>query len=398
MRPKFGLGLLSARFDAGLLTPPKPLTEGLSARPVAIKRPTKILSIFLAAIIVCALADDSAAEARLRGALLTAEMATAEKLQSLKADGYNAIALVVKESEPAAVAADRTAAERIARAGLEMHYWIEVGRSPELADAHPLWMASLQGHHEWRRLHKELPHPRPGEVVKCYPWTPVLYREVFDAQLARVKKLLADRLSPATLFLNDLQGPPSACGCGNPVCRWTTDYGPIVTAARLGDDAAAKFVAEVQKIAGGQTRVVPVWASECEEHDKELDALCAGVGCYKGTCWKVYTRQLAPLAAEADAIGALLLYKEFQQDRPYYKQPAGWTRHALVHGFVEQPAKNGGPKVEPSRLIAVLQGWDVSQAEIAAQIDHARAAGAAGYVVALAKIDQSWTPKIVKWR
>ncbi len=142
--------------------------------------------------------------------------------------------------------------------------------------------------------------------------------------------------------------------------------------------------------------VIPVWTTECEEHDK--GALCAGVGCYKGTCWKVYTRQLTPLAAEADMIGALLLYKEFGQDGPQYKDRAGWISHALKHGFEEQPAKNGGAEIRASRLIAVLQGWQVSNAEIEAQISQARAAGAAGYIVALARIDQSWQPRLVKWR
>ena len=118
----------------------------------------------------------------------------------------------------------------------------------------------------------------------------------------------------------------------------------------------------------------------------------------KGTCWKVYTRQLKPLAAEANMLGALLLYKEFHQDGPPYTKRAGWIGHALKHGFEEQPGKNGGIKVPTSRVIAVLQGWNVTDDEINAQIQQANAAGAAGYVVALAQIDQSWQPRIHKWR
>jgi hypothetical protein len=49
-------------------------------------------------------------------------------------------------------------------------------------------------------------------------------------------------------------------------------------------------------------------------------------------------------------------------------------------------------------MIAVLQGWDLSEEEIWAQIDQACAAGAAGYIVVLAKIDQSWQPQMLKWR
>jgi hypothetical protein len=302
------------------------------------------------------------------------------------------------QADGPSTAADRQAVERIRKAGLELHYWIEIARCPELAEAHPRWMASLQGHPEWRRLHKDVPQPSADEVIKVYPWTPVLYREAFDAHLSRVQRLLADRPPAKSVFLNDLQGAPSACGCGNPVCRWTTDYGPIVTATRLGDDAPAKFIAEVKRLIPEGTRVIPVWTTECEEHDKANDALCAGVGCYKGICWKAYSRQLKPLAAEADMLGALLLYKEFGQDVPHYKQRAGWVGHALKHGFAEQPAKHGGTQIAASRLIAVLQGWDVSDAEIQAEIDQARGAGAAGFIVSLAEIDQSWQPRAMKWK
>lgn len=339
----------------------------------------------------------TAAEPTLRGALVTADMVTSERLEALRRD-YGAIVLAVNGSDQASRAADKRAAESIAKSGLALHYWIEVGRCPELADTHPRWMASLQGHPEWRRFHKEFPQPKADEVVKCYPWLPVYYQEAFDAHLARIEKLLADLPPASSIYLNDLQAAPSACGCGNPVCRWTTDYGPIVTATKLGDDAAAKFVGAVRKFVPKETTVVPVWTTECEEHDKENDALCAGVGCYKGTCWKEYTKQLMPVADESKTLAVLLAYKEFGQDGLHYKERAGWIRHALVHGFAEQPSKNKGRKIEPSRLIAVLQGWNVTEGEIAAQIEQAKSARAAGYLVALAKIDQSWTPKIVKWK
>jgi hypothetical protein len=332
----------------------------------------------------------------LRAALVTAEMATDARLAQLRHSGYSAAVLMIGRTDQRSATADRRAVERITKAALEPFYWIEIGRCPEFADHNPRWMASLQGHTEWRRLHKDFADPKDDEVVKTYPWTPVFYREAFDAHLARLNRLFADRPPVKGVFLNDLQGAPSACGCGNPVCRWTTDYGPIVTATRLENDAPAKFVAAVKRMVSEGTRVIPVWTTECEEHDKSV--LCAGVGCYKGTCWKVYSRQLTPLVAEANMMGALLLYKEFGQNGPPYKDRAGWISHALKHGFVEQPAKHGGATVAASRLIAVLQGWNVSDAEIQAQIDQVRVAGAAGYIVALSRIDQSWQPRLVKWR
>lgn len=336
-----------------------------------------------------------AAEPQSRGALLTADMVTPERLAALRDEGYGSIVLAVGHSDEESVRADKRAAEQVIDAGLALHYWIEVGRSPDLADAHPRWMASLQGHHEWRRLHKDFPQPKADEVVKCYPWVPVLYREAFEAHLKRIEKLLGQRPPAQAIYLNDVQGAPSACGCGNPVCRWTTDYGPITTATQLGDDAAAKFVAAVRKLAP-KAKVVPVWVTECEEHDKDNDKLCAGVGCYKGICWKAYVKQLAPVAAESDTLGALLLYKEFGQDVPHYDRRAGWISHAIEHGFATQPALLKTPAIKPSRIVAVVQGWDVTDAEIAAQLDEARRAKAGGTIVAFAKIDQSWTPKVVK--
>lgn len=345
-----------------------------------------------------AAAEDKAVGDSLRAALLSTEMATESRLKELRSAGYKAIVRMLQKTDSSTAAADRMAVERIGKAGLQLHYWIEIGRCPELADEHPRWMASLQGHPEWRRFHKDVPQPGADEIIKVYPWTPVSYREAFAAHLSRVQKLLADRPPAEHVFLNDLQAAPSACGCGNPVCRWTADYGPVVTATPRGDQAATRFVAAVKQLLPEGARAIPVWTTECEAHDKANEALCAGVDCYQGICWKAYSRQLKPLAAESELIGALLLYKEFGQDGPHNQQPAGWVGHALKHGFAEQPAKHGGTQLAPSRLIAVLQGWDVSDAEIQAQIDQSQIAGAAGFVVAFAEIDQSWQPQLLKWK
>ena len=337
-------------------------------------------------------AEDKAA--RLCGALLTAEMASPIRLKQLRDQGYNAVVLSLDGDTAEARQADRVAAQRIAEAGFDLWYWIEIARNRQLADDHPQWMASLQGHQEWRRFFKDFPQPKPGEVVKNYPWVPILYRETFDAQLARVKELLAARPASKGVLLNDLQGSPSACGCGNPVCRWTADYGPIKTATPLGDDTAARFVAVVKKACGSSVQVIPIWTTECEAHDVDNDALCAGVGCFKGICWKAYCRQLQPLAEQSPTIGALLLYKEFRQDTKNYPQRAGWIGHAL-RGFQTMPPQHNSKAIAASRLLPVLQGWDVSSAEIAAQQKQAETVGAAGWVVAFTKLDQSWSPRMI---
>ena len=59
------------------------------------------------------------------------------------------------------------------------------------------------------------------------------------------------------------------------------------------------------------------------------------------------------------------------------------------------PPTRGGKAVPVSKLIAVLQGWDVSPNQIQAQIQQATKAGAAGYVVAFDKVEQAWQPRVI---
>jgi hypothetical protein len=329
---------------------------------------------------------------KLRGVLVTATQAGAPALRQWKAEGNHAVVLSLSEDAPAK--ALRAAARRIRAAGLDLHYWIEIGRCPSLADAHPEWMASLQGHTEWRRHFPQAPTPAAGEVVKNYPWVPVRYREAFDAHLQRVAALLQGMPPARGLFLNDLQAAPSACGCGNVLCRWTPDYGPIRTATRLSADAAARFVAAVAERAPG-TPILPVWTPECEEPDMAKDGACAGVGCFRGDCWYEYTAQLTPLARRCPTLAALLPYRALGRDLPRYGPTAGWVARAL-RSFAEMPPQRRGQAIPADRVIAVLQGWDVTLVERDAQIQRAEEAGAAGTVLALMKIEQGWEPRIVR--
>lgn len=330
------------------------------------------------------------ADSSLRGLLLDVSSSAPMRIDSAKAAGSNAVVLAISESDSASTVL--SASRRIRAKGLALYYWIEVGRNPAMADAHPEWMASLQGHPEWRRLFPNAPKPGEGEVVKNYPWTPILYKEAFEAHLQRIAGLLKGLPKAKGIFLNDLQGPPSACGCGHVLCRWTADYGPLTTATRLGEDAAAKFVASVKKLAPGSD-VIPVWTTECEKHDGAKDGACAGVGCYEGLCWLKWTGQLMPLAQQADRIGVLALYKAFDRDKPIYGSAAGWVRQAVA-SFTEMPPQRKGTGVSHSRIIAVLQGWDVTPEQIKAQVERARESGAAGYVIAETRIDQRWEPRI----
>ncbi len=354
-------------------------------------RSRRAIGLLLLAMVLCVplSACLAAPVANLKGALLTATQADDGQLRSLKAQGYNSVVLNLPSED---AAQDKDAAQRIQTAGFDLYYWIEIARSPALADAHPEWMASLQGHQDWRRFFPKLPKPAADEVVKNYPWVPILYQETFAAHLERVKELLRDKPAPRGIFLNDLQGAPSACGCGHHLCRWTGDYGPIKTATPLGADAAAKFVVAVKRLAP-ESRIIPVWATECEEQDK--DELCAGVPCFEKTCWREWTAQLMPLAAEVETLGALLPYRALQRDLPRYGPDAGWINAALA-SFTKLPARYQAGGVPPDRLVAVLQGWDVTPEQIKAQMTRSENAGTAGCVVSMMKIEQDWKPVIVK--
>ena len=319
-------------------------------------------------------------------ALLDPAQAGSGRLAELADTGYSGVVLMLSEGDPQA----RSAAQQVTVAGLDLYYWIEIARNPALADAHPEWMASIQTHEEWRRFFPDLPTLKTNEVVKNYPWVPVLYKETFPVHLKRVRGLLAGLPVAKGIFLNDLQGAPSACGCGHPLCRWTPDYGPLTSATRLPNRAAADFVMAVKKLAPSSA-VFPVWTTECEELDKPQ--LCAGVDCFRQTCWREFTAQLMPVVEEAGTIAALLPYKAFQRDLLAYGGEAAWVGQALTL-YSKLPLRYQSKSIPPGQILAVLQGWDLTAPQIQAQMAQARAGGAAGVVVSFAKIEQAWQPRV----
>lgn len=273
--------------------------------------------------------------------------------------------------------------------GHALDYWIEIARCPELADAHPEWMASLQGHGEWRRLFPAAATPGPDEVIKNYPWVPITSAEAFDAQLARVTRMLVGLPKPRRIYLNDLQGAPSACGCGNDACRWTSDYGPRISATKLGPDAAARFVQAVAKLAP-DSKIVPVWMTECQQ----ADAACAGVACYGGKCWEAWTEQLMPLERVAPLIAVL----DHRDTRPHAEDRDGQSPRCscCLGSFSEEPQRHGGRPISASRLIAVRQ-CSSSKADPASH-DSDDAFEWGQLLLTVTPIDQSWQPRLMPWK
>ncbi len=91
----------------------------------------------------------------------------------------------------------------------------------------------------------------------------------------------------------------------------------------------------------------------------------------------------------------LLLFRMFGRDGSRYGDTPGWIDHAMKT-FQSMPLQNESKPIAASRLIAVLQGWDVSDLDVIAQKRQAAIAGAGGTVVVRAKIDQSWKPQLYK--
>ena len=255
-----------------------------------------------------------------------------------------------------------------------------------------------------RRRFPAIRPPAQGEVAKAFPWVPITYREPYAAHLDRIRQLLSEKAaSPyAGLLLNDLQGGPASCGCGNLQCRWATDYQVPSTATKLtGDDIAARFLADVRKLTPGK-RVVPVWTTECEDIDLpprlapggKSTGLCGEVPCANDTCPKAFTRQLAPiLTCDDGPIGVLALQQELDRDSAHAYSDSFAPRTLAYLDAV--PPKNGGSSIAHERLWLVISGNDLSPAQQAASRQATLKLGAGGVFQALVALDQSFEPRII---
>jgi hypothetical protein len=326
----------------------------------------------------------------IRGTLIAIAQATPQALADWKSEGGNAVIVVLDESIPRPRWSELS--RNVEREGLALYAWIEVARNPSMADAHPEWMATPGGHHDdWRRRFPKAPVVKAGEVVKAWPWVPIGYAPAFEAHRKRLRNLLLGLPGEwAGVFLNDLQAGPSSCGCGNDQCRWALDYGSPSTAARTpGDDAAARLVAEIAAIPSGKS-VIPVWVTECEMIDLPRVAgstgSCGNVECAKTACWPRYSRSWNPLLKATSGPLAVALWSG-----SFGRDPA-WVDEAL--GLFGRPP-GGGDAVSKDRILAVLQGWDVSSPDRAKLAARASRAGG-GWVIATTRIDQSWEPRVVK--
>jgi hypothetical protein len=332
--------------------------------------------------------------------LVDAETVTTAAVSQWKREGFKAVAAILDERT--SEAGYRDLSRRISEGGLDLYFWIEVARNPVMATTHPRWMAALGSHEDWLKNFPKSPEPGVGEVAKAFPWVPISYREAFDAHLARIERLLK-RAPPGWrgLFLNDLQAGPSSCGCGNLLCRWAVDYHVRSTATKLGGDSvAARFVAEARKRVGEHS-VIPIWTTECERVDLPANknqgrpgtGLCGTVGCATGACPEEFTRQWSELVSGHDGpIGLLALHSALQRTQKEFGGGPGWVTNALAYLDQTLP-DHAGKAISRDRLWIVVDSSQAADEATARQL--AAKAGAGAVIVARAKIDQSYEPKMI---
>lgn len=316
-----------------------------------------------------------------------------------KKEGFKSVACVLDEHT--AETACRELTRQILDGGLELYWWIEVARNPRLAEAHPRWMAALGMHEDWRKNFPNVPEAKAGEVSKAFPWVPIAYREAFDAHLARIGQLLKRVPSGwRGLFLNDLQGGPSSCGCGNLLCRWAIDYGVQATTTGMpGEFAAPGFLTEVRRRTGNKL-VIPVWTTECAEVDLPADknrgrpgtGLCGTVGCAVGTCPKTFARQWSALTTNgAGPVALLALHTALRRTDRVFGGGPGWVTNAL--DYLQQTLPAYGSKAVPANQLWVVVEGTAGEETVARRT--AAQAGVAAVIVARTKIDQSYEPRMV---
>ena len=315
-----------------------------------------------------------------------------EVLRRARAARHTALAIVLDEQTDPHAFGEALLAVR--SAGVLPYAWVEIGRDPAAAAAHPEWL-NTPWHPEWLAAFPDWRTPE-GMMPALAPWVSVHTRAVFDYALARVVSLLEGLRAAGGLhgvFLNDVQGGPTGCGCGNELCRsWDVSPGTKVAPSpftHTEDYYTVRFV-EAVAAACPDLQIVPVICSECEIGvtiggivNPDLTALhCHGVTC-GNPCGGIYYPGLIRALAAQSCVGLLSFYRLFGRDIPLYGGEAAWCA-AILDGYRQQnPA---------GQVISVLQGWDVPDGALEAQIAQSRRGGADGQLIALCPIEQSWWP------
>ena len=198
------------------------------------------------------------------------------------------------------------------------------------------------------------------------------------------------------VLLSDVLGAPEGGGCGHATGRlWDGPPGEKISGGHgvtaFGDHPGAPrlFARRVAAALNG-IEVIPVITEECEAgitvsgvEDPERSLGYGRMSCRNPCAARFYGRLIDDLHV-LPRVGLLALYRTFGRDVPEYGPEGAW-----VGGIVER-YRDRDPA---QRLVTVLEGWDVTPEQVAAQVDQALAAGASGFVIVTRPLDQTWRVK-----
>jgi len=275
--------------------------------------------------------------------------------------------------------------------GLEPGFWIEIGRDQEAAITHTEWLHVPQ-HTDWLA---QFPDWSGGRAA-VFPWLPLNNRAVFDYQVAKVVSIASKLDSGDSIYLSNVQNPPAGCGCGNLQCRsWDNSQGEKIAPSPYEHKEiffTSQFM-ETLKAKIPAMRITPIICPECEqsvlmgtvENPDAKTGYCNSINC-SDPCGGFYYPGLVRALNGIERVGLLCTYKAMRRDLPIYGEPAAWVS-ANIGRYSEHGAV--------TKLLPVLQGWDVSEDEIKAQLSFVEKAKVRGYIISLMPLENSFWPVTV---
>lgn len=293
------------------------------------------------------------------------------------------------QTDKAHVAAFKSQARRH---GLEPGFWIEIGRDQEAAIKHPEWLHVPQ-HTDWLAQFPDW----SGPSAAVFPWLPLNNKAVFEYQLAKVASLASMLESGDSIYLSNVQNPPAGCGCGNLQCRsWDNSPGEKIAPSPYEHKELffTSMFLDALRAKLPAIRITPIICPECEQgvvmgtvaNPDAQTRYCNSINC-SDPCGGFYYPGLIRALGGLERVGLLCTYKALGRDIPVYGGKAAW-----VAANIERYGEHG----PVTKLIPVLQGWDVSEEEVNAQLDFVSKAGARGYILSRLPLDNSFRPVAVK--
>lgn len=306
-----------------------------------------------------------------------------------QAGASGVIALLDQDLERSYIEGFKTQARRH---GIEPGFWIEIGRDQDAANRHPEWLHVPQ-HTDWL---SQFPG-WSGEKAAVFPWLPLNNMAVFEYQLAKVASL-ASMLEPGdSIYLNNVQNPPAGCGCGNLQCRsWDNSPGEKIAPSPYEhkDVYFTSLFMDALKARMPSISFTPIICPECEQgvvmgrvaNPDAQTRYCNSINC-SDPCGGFYYPGLVRALGGLDRVGLLCTYKALRRDLPVYGGTAAWVASNIGRYGEHAPV---------TKLMPVIQGWDVSGEEIKAQVDFVSNTSVRGYILARFPLDNTFWPVAVK--